>query len=63
MRQLLHRIARRCDTHERYSYAVTARLERALGMETSPAPSSLMDTFSDPRLIDCGHAWCRSRQP
>ena len=63
MRQLLRRIARRCDTHDRYAYAVVARLERELGMEPSPPPASLTDTFSDPRLIDCGHAWCRSRQP
>ncbi|WP_411090805.1 hypothetical protein [Streptomyces sp. 049-1] len=62
MRELLHRIARRCPTHDRASYAVTSRLERQLGMEPSPPPDSFTDTYTDPNLIDCGHSWCRARR-
>jgi hypothetical protein len=59
---LLHRIARRCPTHDRASHAVTSRLERALGMEPSAPPDSFTDTYSNPDLIDCGHAWCQTRK-
>lgn len=62
MSELLHRIARRCETHDRASYAVTSRLERQLGMKPSPAPASLVDAYSDPALIDCGHPWCRTKR-
>ncbi|MFE9936330.1 hypothetical protein [Streptomyces hirsutus] len=62
MRTLLHRIARRCLTHDRASYAVTSRLERQLGMEPSEPPASFTDAYSDPDLIDCGHSWCRTRR-
>ncbi|MFF9285408.1 hypothetical protein [Streptomyces griseosporeus] len=59
---LLRRIARRCPTHDRASYAVTSRLERQLGMTPSPPPDSLVDQFADPGLIDCGRAWCHTRR-
>lgn len=62
MRELLHRIARRCPTHDRASYAATSRLERQLGMEPGPPPDSITDQFMDPALIDCGHSWCRARR-
>ncbi|MEV1063390.1 hypothetical protein [Streptomyces sp. NPDC050263] len=61
--RLLARIAGRCPTHDRASYAVTSCLERDLGMTPSPPPDSLTDTFSDPALIDCGNTWCRTRRP
>lgn len=60
--RLLARIARRCPTHDRASYAVISRLERELGMPLSPPPASFVDTYSDPALIDCGHAWCHTRR-
>lgn len=60
--RLLARIAGRCPTHDRVSYAVISRLERELGMSPSPPPDSFVDTYSDPTLIDCGHAWCRTRR-
>ncbi|MGI3199653.1 hypothetical protein ACRJ4W_15480 [Streptomyces sp. GLT-R25] len=59
---LLHRIARRCETHDRASYAVTSRLERQLGMEPSEPPVSITDQFADPDLIDCGNTWCQHRR-
>ncbi|MFF8034910.1 hypothetical protein [Streptomyces sp. NPDC016626] len=59
---LLHRIARRCPTHDRASHAVTNRLEQQLGMTPSDPPSSFTDTYSDPDLIDCGHTWCPHRR-
>lgn len=62
MRGLLYLIARRCPTHDRASHAVTARLERQLGMEPSAPPASFTDTYSNPDLIDCGNAWCRTRR-
>ncbi|MFC8002925.1 hypothetical protein ACFUCH_03655 [Streptomyces olivaceus] len=63
MLHLLHRIARRCPTHDRASYVVTARLEQQLGMEPSPAPDSFTEAHCDPHLIDCGNAWCTHRRP
>lgn len=62
LRGLLHRIARRCPTHDRSSHVVTSRLERQLGMKPSEPPASFTDQFADPTLIDCGHAWCRTRR-
>lgn len=59
---LLHRIARRCPTHDRSSYVVTSRLERQLGMNPSPPPDSFVDAHANPGLIDCGNAWCQHRR-
>lgn len=56
---LLHRLARRCPTHDRASHAVTSRLERVLGMTPSAPPDSFTDAYSDPDLIDCGNTWCQ----
>lgn len=53
---------RRCETHDRPSYAKTSRLERDLGMEVSAPPDSFTDQYADPDLIDCGKAWCRKRR-
>jgi hypothetical protein len=61
MTALLYRIAGRCPTHDRASYAVTSRLERELGMETSTPPASFTDRYSNPRLIDCGRSDCQRR--
>ncbi|MEU5111699.1 hypothetical protein AB0G64_09385 [Streptomyces longwoodensis] len=58
---LLRRIARRCETHDRASFVRIRQLEDAAGMTPSPPPASFTDTYSDPALIDCGHAWCRHR--
>ncbi|MCX4974229.1 hypothetical protein [Streptomyces sp. NBC_00620] len=60
--QLLHRITRRCPTHDRASYSKTRRLEESLGMPPSPPPTSFTDTYSDPDLIECGNTWCRTRR-
>ena len=60
---LLHRIARRCPTHDRPSYARQHALEVELGMEPSPAPASLADAWYDPALVDCGRPWCTHRRP
>lgn len=62
LESLLRRIARRCETHDRPSYARTRRLEDALGMEPSAPPASVVDAFADPQLIDCGHTWCPHRR-
>lgn len=59
---ILRRIARRCETHDRASYAKTRQLEEAADMEPSPPPESLADAFSNPDLIDCGHRWCPHRR-
>lgn len=59
---LLHRIARRCPTHDRASYVVTSRLEREAGIPVSVAPASITDQFADPDLIDCGNTWCPHRR-
>ncbi|WP_262058531.1 hypothetical protein [Streptomyces sp. STR69] len=59
MRELLHRIARRCPTHDRASYAKTRRLEQSLGMAPGPPPDSFTDAHRDPDLIDCGNSWCQ----
>jgi hypothetical protein len=56
MRNLLRRIAQRCETHDRPSYAKTRALEESLGMEPSPPPESLVDEHSNPDLIDCGNS-------
>jgi hypothetical protein len=62
LESLLRRIARRCETHDRSSYAITSRLERQLGMKPSPAPDSFTDAYTDPSIIDCGHTWCAHRR-
>lgn len=62
MLHLLRRIAQRCDTHDRPSYPRIRNLETQLGITPSAPPSSLVDAYSDPALIGCGHAWCRSRR-
>lgn len=62
MRPLLHRIARRCPTHDRASYSKTRRLEESLGMQPSPPPASFTDTYNDPDIIDCGNTWCTHRR-
>lgn len=59
---LLRRIAGRCETHDRASYAKTRQLEEDLGMEPSSPPDSLADQLADPDLIDCRNSWCRSRR-
>lgn len=59
---LLHRIARRCETHDRPSYVKTRRLEEELGMEPSEPPASFTDAHMDPDLIDCGNTWCAHRR-
>lgn len=55
---LLHRIARRCPTHDRASYVRTSALERDLGMKPSTPPASLVEQFSNPEIIGCGNTWC-----
>lgn len=56
---VLRRIARRCETHDRASYTVTARLEHETGMPVSEPPNSFTDQFMNPDLIDCGNSWCQ----
>lgn len=62
LKPLLHRIAQRCPTHDRASYARTSQLELELGMTPSTPPTSVVDTYNNPAIIDCGHAWCRHRR-
>lgn len=59
---LLRRIAQRCETHDRPSYARTRQLEEELGMEPSPPPTSFVDEHAYPALIDCGNTWCQHRR-
>lgn len=57
----LRRIARRCDIHDRPAPAAIRRLEAELGMEPSPPTGNFVEDHANPRLIDCGHDWCRAR--
>jgi hypothetical protein len=59
---LLRRIARRCETHDRYSYTKTRQLEQDLGMEPSTPPDSFTDQHANPDLVDCGNTWCQHRR-
>lgn len=62
MKGLLRAIAGRCETHDRASYVVTARLEREAGMPVSPPPDSITDQLANPDLIDCGNRRCRTKR-
>lgn len=62
MRALLRAIAGRCETHDRYAYATTARLEAELGMPVSQPPASLTDQLANPNIVDCGNRRCRARR-
>ncbi|MCZ7413068.1 hypothetical protein [Streptomyces sp. WMMC897] len=62
MLQLLRRIARRCETHDRPSYPHIRDLETSLGLEPSPPPASLTDALSNPAIIDCRNTWCTRRR-
>jgi hypothetical protein len=65
MASLLHRIARRCETHDRPSALRIRQLEQQLGMEPSPSTSdsdSTVENHANLRLIDCGNAWCRTNR-
>ncbi|MFE3169323.1 hypothetical protein [Streptomyces sp. NPDC059224] len=62
MKALLRAIAGRCETHDRASYAVTARLEHEAGLPISSPPDSITDQFMDPDLIDCGNRRCRTKR-
>jgi hypothetical protein len=60
---MLHRIARRCPTHDAPSQHRIRALEQELGMEQSPPSGDLVDQLYDPLIVDCGLAWCsRGRQ-
>jgi hypothetical protein len=59
---LLRRIAQRCETHDRPSYAKTRQLEQDLRMEPSSPPDNLVDQYANPDLIDCGNTWCQRRR-
>ena len=58
---LLRRITRRCEIHDRPALAWIRRLETELGMEPSPASGNFVEDHANPRLVDCGHDWCRIR--
>jgi hypothetical protein len=60
-RQILRRIARRCDTHDTASPAKIRQLETDLGIEPSAPTGDLVDQLTDPDIIDCGKPWCRTR--
>lgn len=62
MKRLLMALAGRCETHDRASYVVTARLEREAGLPVSPPPASFTDAHMNPDLIDCGNRRCRARR-
>jgi hypothetical protein len=59
MRALLHRIARRCPTHDTSSPRLIRELEGELGMEASPSSGSFVEDHANPNLIDCGLRWCK----
>ena len=61
MRGLLHRLARRCPTHDTPSPLLMRELEGELGMEASPPSGDLVDQYANPNLIDCGRRWCKRR--
>ncbi|WP_329140937.1 hypothetical protein [Streptomyces sp. NBC_00670] len=66
--RLMRRLARRCPIHDRASPHTVARLEAELGIDT-PAPGEqpggghdFVATYTNPRIIDCGLAWCQRRR-
>ena len=67
MRALLRRFAHRCEVHDGASPRRIAELEAELGVNPNAvrelmATVDLITAFDDPRLTDCGHAWCETRQ-
>jgi hypothetical protein len=56
---LLRRIARRCEIHDRAWPSVIRALEADLGLPLTPGTGRLSDYYGNPRLIGCGHNWCR----
>jgi hypothetical protein len=62
----MHRIAGRCETHDRASPLKTARLEEQTGIRPDAVAQldtgSFTDDHTDLDLIECGHAWCRTRR-
>lgn len=55
-------IAGRCETHDKASPAVIARLEEEAGIEPSAAPASFTEAYANPNLIGCGKRRCRARR-
>lgn len=61
MEGALRRLVRRCEIHDRSAPHAIRELEDGVGMERSPTGGDFVDQYANPRLIDCGHAWCRTR--
>lgn len=59
MTGLLHRIARRCPTHDSASLHRIRALEQELGLEQSPPGDDLVALYASPLIVDCGLSWCR----
>lgn len=53
---------RRWDIHDRAWPLIIRELEIDLGYEPSAWASTVSENYCNPRLIDCGHAWCRRRR-
>lgn len=62
MKALLRRAARRCEIHDRAWPLVTRELETDLGYEPTAWAPTFSENYCNPRLIDCGHKWCRRRR-
>ncbi|MFC8676697.1 hypothetical protein ACFUEN_28930 [Streptomyces griseorubiginosus] len=56
--QLLRRIARRCEIHDRPSYSIIRQLEIEAGMRPSASSGDIVADYVNWRLIDCNHSWC-----
>jgi len=60
---LLRRIDRRCDIHDRATPLQIRQLEAELGMGPSlSSADTVTAAYTNPALIDCGHDWCRDRR-
>lgn len=62
-------MAKRCPTHDVASPLVIAELETELGIDPdaltklySDPNVSVIDAYTDPRIIDCGRPQCRDRR-
>jgi len=67
MRWLLFALADRCPIHDRAWPRLIAELERDTGLNPGAftellATHDLVDSYADPRLIDCGRRRCRARR-
>lgn len=53
---------RRCEIHDRAWPLIIRDLEADLGYEPTARAATFTENYCDPRLIGCGHRWCRQRR-